>query len=238
MAKTTDYIALSQQFLYAARTGDADAAKYIDTLTGASIDELEKQLDSDDKRKAFWINLYNAYTQYELRKNPGQYKERNTFFGSKFISIGGNAISLDKVEHGLLRRSRVKWGLGYLGKWFPSGFEKKFRVQKLDNRIHWALNCGAKSCPPIAFYDPAKLEKQLDLAQKAFLKSDCIYKPNENKVLVPKIFSWFRGDFGGKKGMQKILKTVGVLPADANPEIEYLDYSWDLYLDKFKDEGE
>ena len=238
MAQPTDYIALSQQFLYAARTGDSAAKNYIDTLTAARLDELKQQLKTDDQRKAFWINLYNAYTQYHLRNTPEQYKERSTFFGARFINIGGNEISLDKVEHGILRRSKVKWSLGYLSKWFPSKFEKRFRVQKLDNRIHWALNCGAKSCPPIAFYDPAKIDKQLDLAQKAFLKSDCIYKPAENKVYVPKIFSWFRHDFGGKEGMKKILKAVGVLPAEANPTIEYLDYSWDLYLDKFKDEGE
>lgn len=238
MANPTDYIALSQQFLYAARTGDAETVKYMDTLTNANLTELQSQLDNDDKRKAFWINLYNAYTQYQLRKSPEQYKERSQFFGAEFITIGGQKLSLDKVEHGILRRSKVKWSLGYLNKLFPSKFEKQFRVQKLDNRIHWALNCGAKSCPPIAFYDPAKMEKQLELAQKAFLKSDCILKTEENTVYVPKIFSWFRHDFGGKSGMKKILKTVGVLTADADPAIKYLDYSWDLYLDKFKDEVE
>ncbi len=238
MAAPTDYINLSQQLLYAARTGDADAKKYIDTLADANLTELQSQLDNDDKRKAFWINLYNAYTQYELRKSPEQYKKRSTFFGASFITIGGEKVSLDKIEHGILRRSKIKWSLGYLNKLFPSKFEKQFRVQQLDNRIHWALNCGAKSCPPIAFYDPAKIEKQLILAQKAYLKGDCIYKTEENTVYVPKLFSWFQHDFGGKKGTKEILKSVGVITNEANPTIKYLDYSWDLYLDKFKDDTE
>ena len=238
MATPTDYINLSQQFLYASRTGDADAKKYIDTLATSQLNELQLQLNTDDKRKAFWINLYNAYTQYELRKSPEQYKKRSTFFGASIINIGGEKLSLDKIEHGILRKSKVKWSLGYLNKLFPSKFEKQFRVQKLDNRIHWALNCGAKSCPPIAFYDPAKIEKQLILAQKAYLKGDCIYKAAENTVYVPKLFSWFRHDFGGKKGVKEILKSVGVITNETNPTIKYLDYSWDLYLDKFKEDTE
>ncbi|MFW1581992.1 DUF547 domain-containing protein, partial [Vibrio parahaemolyticus] len=63
-----------------------------------------------------------------------------------------------------------------------------------------ALNCGAKSCPPIAFYDDAKLDAQLDIATKAYLIGSVTYDSNANKVYVPALLSWFRGDFGGKKG--------------------------------------
>ena len=80
-------------------------------------------------------------------------------------------MSLDDIEHGILRRSKIKWSEGYFNKLFPSKFEKENRVNKVDYRIHFALNCGARSCPPIAFYDPEKLDKQLDVATMIYLKS-------------------------------------------------------------------
>ena len=145
-----DYIKLSQNFLYAAKTGDTTTA-FIDTLKNADINILEGQLDNDHKKLAFWLNLYNGFIQVLLKKDPDQYKTRGSFFSSKQIYIAGQELSLDLIEHGILRHSKVKWSEGYLGKLFPSGFEKKFRVEKLDYRIHFALNCGLKAARPSLF---------------------------------------------------------------------------------------
>ncbi|MFZ8458418.1 DUF547 domain-containing protein, partial [Staphylococcus aureus] len=90
-------------------------------------------------------------------------------------------FSYDDIEHGILRKSSIKWSLGYAKKWFPSTKEKLLRVNKVDYRIHFALNCGAKSCPPIAFYDDAKLDAQLDIATKAYLIGSVTYDSNANK---------------------------------------------------------
>ena len=83
--------------------------------------------------------------QLYLSKNPELYLKRNPLFGKKIIDIAGKRISLDEIEHGLLRHSKVKWGLGYINNIFPSHFEKMNRVSKVDYRIHFALNCGAGS---------------------------------------------------------------------------------------------
>ncbi len=56
--------------------------------------------------------------------------------------------SLDEIEHGILWRSKCKLSLGYFNKIFKSRFEKAFRVDKLDYRIHFALNCGAPEMNP------------------------------------------------------------------------------------------
>ena len=100
----TNFIQLSQEFLYAARTGDSTVL-YMDTLKLANPDELASQLNSDDKRLAFWLNIYNGFTQVILKKNPEQYKTRSSFFSSKQIFIAGEQLSLDDIEHGILRRS-------------------------------------------------------------------------------------------------------------------------------------
>jgi len=232
-AMKTDYIQLSQEFLYAARTGDSTVL-YMDTLKLANPDELASQLNSDDKRLAFWLNIYNGFTQVILKKNPEQYKTRSSFFSSKQIFIAGEQLSLDDVEHGILRRSKVKWSLGYLNKWFPSSFEKKFRVDKLNYLIHFALNCGAKSCPPIAFYEPGQINKQLSLATSTYLMGESLYDAEKNIVFVPTLMSWFSGDFGGKKNMLKILKQNKVIPETSKPKIEFKKYDWSLYLDNYK----
>ncbi|WP_461451672.1 DUF547 domain-containing protein [Mucilaginibacter sp.] len=236
IAKATDYIKLSQNFLYAAKTGDSTTA-FMDTLKKADQDILAQQLNSDSKKLAFWLNLYNGFTQVILKKNPDQYQTRNSFFSSKQIDVAGQQLSLDLIEHGILRHSKVKWSEGYLGKLFPSGFEKKFRVAKLDYRIHFALNCGAKSCPPIAFYEPEQIDKQLNVAVKTYLKGEVTYSKAANTVDVPALMGWFRHDFGGKKGMLEILINNKIIPEGTKPTIHFKKYDWSLYLDNYKSEN-
>lgn len=235
-AESVNYISLSQNFLYAAKTGETTST-YLDSLKNIDEPALVRQLNTDNKRLAFWLNLYNGFTQVLLKKDPDQYKTRNAFFSSKQIDIAGHQISLDLIEHGILRHSKIKISEGYADKPFPSAFEKEFRVQKLDYRIHFALNCGAKSCPPIAFYEPEQINKQLNVAVKTYLKGEVEYRKEENRVDVPAIMGWFRHDFGGKAGMLKILKFNKIIPENSNPDIHFKKYDWSLYLDNYKIEN-
>lgn len=236
MPPSSNYISASQEFLYAVRTDDSSAIAWKDMLAAANQDSLLAELDTEDKGKAFWLNLYNAFTQFALRKDPDKYRNRNKFFKSTQFVVAGKELSLDDMEHGILRHSKIKWSLGYLGKWFPSAFEKKFRLKKADYRIHFALNCGAKSCPPIAFYKPEQLDKQLDLATRTYLKNDAAYSSEKNQVELPVLMSWFRADFGGKKGIYRILRDLKIIPADRKPGMKFRKYDWSLYLENFKNE--
>lgn len=228
-------VQLSQNFLYAAKSGEETKA-FTDSIKQIDESDLAKQLNTDQKKIAFWLNLYNGFTQVILKKNPDQYKTRNAFFSSKQIAIANRELSLDEIEHGLLRHSKIKWSEGYLGKVFPSAFEKKFRVKKLDYRIHFALNCGAKSCPPIAFYQPELIDKQLTVATKTYLKGECEYDEAKNTVSVPALMGWFRKDFGGKNSMYHILKRNKIIPADSKPQILFKKYDWTLFLNNYKSE--
>ncbi len=226
-------ISISQQFLLAAKTKQP-ADSFIDILRNISEKDLSSQLTSDDLKKAFWINLYNACTQILLTNDPAKYQNRSMFFSGKLIEIAGTKISLDDIEHGILRRSKIKWSLGYLDKIFPSAFEKLNRVDNVDYRIHFALNCGAASCPPIAFYDPLQLNRQLNLATKAYLHTDAKYDAANNSIALPAIMGWFRADFGGKRKMIALLKDMNVIPQDKNPSIHFDKYNWKLFLEKYK----
>ena len=225
-------VKISQQFLYAAKTGEV-TINFINQLRGLEMSELETQLDDDDTKKAFWINIYNGFTQTSLKADSAQYQNRKAFFKKKNIVIAGKAFSLDDIEHGILRRSKIKWSLGLLNKWFPPSAEKKLRVAKLDYRIHFALNCGAKSCPPIAYYNNELISKQLDVATKAYLTGEADYDPQKDLARLPALMSWFRADFGGKKGMRRILHQYEILPAGATPAIKFKKYDWSLTLENY-----
>lgn len=228
-----NYIQLSQDFLYAARTGDS-VQSYLDTLSSADENDLADQLKNDSQKLAFWLNIYNGFTQVILSKNPEKYNSRGAFFSDKQILIASRPLSLDIIEHDLLRRSKIKWGLGYLNKVFPSRFEKEFRLKDPDSRIHFALNCGAKSCPPIAFYEPEEIDTQLELAMQTYLSNEVEFDANKNIVKLPAIMGWFRGDFGGKKNMIELLKKNSFISGDVSPKIEFKEYDWTLYLSNYK----
>lgn len=226
-------VQLSQEFMYAAKTGE-NTENYMRSLAALSYDSLKLNLGTDPEKKAFWINLYNGFTQVLLQKNPGLYNHRGRFFSAKQIAVAGKSFSLDDIEHGLLRRSKIKWSFGHLHKLCPGKTEKELRVEELDYRLHFALNCGAKSCPPIAFYNPENLNPQLTLATNAYLQQEAGYDAASNRLTLPAIMGWFRRDFGGKRGMIALLKEKKIIPQEARPAIRFKAYDWTLYTGHYK----
>ncbi|TAD90801.1 MAG: DUF547 domain-containing protein [Bacteroidetes bacterium] len=224
---------VSQNLLMSVKTG-ADASALLQQLAQISVQQLETALTTDAARMAFWINIYNAITAYSLGQDPGQYRNRQRFFKRQQIQLADATLSLNDVEHGILRRSRSLISLGYARQWFRKKTNLRLQVDTLDYRIHFALNCGAKSCPPIAFYTPNRLQSQLNLATRGFLKANVHLSANASKVQVPRILGWFRADFGGKKGILKLLHTTGVLPPSAKPSIGFAPYNWDLMPKNFE----
>jgi hypothetical protein len=231
-AQPMDLQILSQQFLLAVKSG-APAEIYLQELSKLSPQQLAAQLPTDDARKAFWINLYNGITAYSLANDASQYEHRTRFFKRQQIQLAGTSLSLNDVEHGILRRSRSLISLGYGRQWFRKRANKLLQVDRIDYRIHFALNCGAKSCPPIAFYEPARLQSQLNLAMRGFLKANVVLAADGKTVEVPKILGWFRADFGGKKGIIRLLQSVGVVPPGASPKIRFAPYDWTLLQKNF-----
>ena len=204
-------------------------------LASLDPDTLAHYLQSDNQKKAFWINIYNAYIQILLQENPELYDNREKFFSSKQIPIAKQLLSFDDIEHGFIRSSKLKLSLGFVRNPFSSEIEMKFRTKKTDGRIHFALNCGAKSCPKITVFSANEFEDQIDRQAKSFLKSVSSYDAEENKVSTTALFSWFRGDFGGKKGTINYLKEYEVIPISSYPSVRYNTYDWTLNLGNYYD---
>jgi len=229
-----DFNGLSETFLERIKL-NKDTEDIQKQLANTTIKELEAALDNDAKKLAFWVNIYNAYIQVILKEQPELYNDRGTFFKMEQITIAGETVSFAKIEHGIIRKSQWEYGLGFIRKWFPNKFERKLRVDKRDYRIHFALNCGAKDCPPVAIYEWDKLDEQFEKGTSIYLKNTTEFSKEKKEVGVTSLFSWFRGDFGGKSGVKNILKKEGLLPDTKNIDITYKNYDWTLDLDNFID---
>jgi len=224
---------LSESLLLATKRHEP-VEPYVDALKQADFRVLNNVMSSDDERKAFWLNVYNAFIQIEAAANPAELQNnRNRFFSKKHIQIGGMVLSFDDIEHVILRRNSFKYGFGYVRMPMLAGSFRQAMLRMHDFRIHFALNCGASSCPPITSYKPTTISEQLHLATKSFLEQDCVYSEKENTVLVSRIMLWFHGDFGGHKGIRKILKHYRILAEDKNPPIAFKPYNWSLKLKNF-----
>jgi hypothetical protein len=208
---------------------EKNVEEILDQLSSLSFEEMRGQLTSDNQKKAFWINLYNAFNVLLLKPDPeiiNTQHGRILHFSTRKIGVGDHLCSLNFIEHGLLRVSKIRWGRGYLKKPYISPFEKEFRLSQPDPRIHFALNCGAASCPPIRIYNSEKVENQLELAAISFLDSKIAFYAEENIVKVSQLFNWYSGDFGGEKGLLEYLRKYQKIPEENDPMIIYNIYNW------------
>ena len=221
------YVNLSQKLLEA-NLQRIDASEFINAYRDLDLDQLQQGLDNNEAQLAFWINTYNAFIQYQLLEKPELFEDRGAFYKNELINIGGHMFSFDLIEHGIIRNSRWKYGLGYLKKWSAGDLEKKFRLKGKDGRVHFALNCGAISCPPVAVYNNETLDDQLEKVIKYYLP--IVTSHDSNKVTTSPLFSWFRGDFGGTSGVKSFLKQYDIIDV-ADMDLEYGPYDWTLDLD-------
>ena len=111
-----------------------------------------------------------------------------------------------------------------------------------DPRIHFALNCGAKSCPPIAVYSTEsaeRLEKQLEMATLSFISSPTNVKVNVEKetLELSQLFKWYASDFnydvvGWLKKQRKDPEFLGSLEGlsakGKSLRLKYVPYEWSL----------
>ena len=220
---------LAIAYLLAARTGGAEANAIERRLARLDDRQLALDLDSDTARVAFWLDVYNAAV---VRAGAVALTARRTrwqHFRQRSLVVAGHRLSLDGIEHGLLRRSRWKLALGYLGNPLPGTFERRHRVGRLDPRVHFALNCGAASCPPITAYEAERLDEQLELATRSFLTSEV--RRDGDVLRIPPVLLWYIGDFGGPRGVRRLLVRSGV--EDASLPLRFSKYDWSPAPDRW-----
>jgi hypothetical protein len=194
---------------YAAWKANAsDMAALNRVVTGIGNADPSK-LDANGQL-AFYINAYNAWTiKLILDKYPVRsVRDVSPLFGiflQKKIRVAGEQMSLNHLEKNILR--------------------KKFK----DPRIHFAVNCGSTSCPPLqkGAYDAKTLNKELEARTKAFtLNEAAVEKSPDGKVRLSRIFKWYDEDFEGG-AVDYVSKRRGERVAPGE-KVEYKKYDWSL----------
>jgi hypothetical protein len=198
-------------------------------------------LVSDAERIAFWINLYHVLVldgviSLGIKQGVGEgWLGLMAFFRKAAYNVGGQRMNLNDIEHGILRGNV---GHPYFpGPHFASDdIRRVWMVKRLDPRIHFALNCASRSCPPIKIYSVDKLDKQLELAARSFLDGSVKLNPVTQRILIPGIFRWYSRDFGGQEGVKSFI--LSHLPCDGRRawlsvyrdkvNIQFERYDWSL----------
>ncbi|MCS6848064.1 MAG: DUF547 domain-containing protein [Anaerolineae bacterium] len=191
------------------------------------------------ERVAFWINLYNAVViDAVITAGVTRSVTEGSLGGLRFFRragciVGGQCLNCDDIEHGILRANR---GHPFIpGQQFASDDPRRaWVIEPLDARIHFALTCASRSCPPIGIYDASRLDEQLWLAARNFV--DQSTRRAGDALEVSALFRWYAGDFGGRAGVLRFLSEH--LPNDgrraliercgARTRLRYADYDWGL----------
>lgn len=155
-------------------------------------------LKTDEEKKAFWINIYNILIIHGVIELDIQtsVKEVFRFFSRTGYAMKGFFFTPDDIEHGILRINKPPPGTKI--KQF-SRFDKRkaLCLLKPDPRIHFALVCASGSCPPIKFYEPERINEQLDIAGRSFInRRGMILDRKQNILFLSRILKWYLSDFG------------------------------------------
>lgn len=163
-----------------------------------------------EEKIAFWINLYNALIidgviAGEISKSIGPNSLALIgFFRKTAYDVAELRFNADDIEHGILRGNRGHPMIP--GPQFASQDRcLSWVIDPLDVRIHFALNCASRSCPPIQVYSAEKIEAQLDMAARNFVDADLQIDQERSTAHISAIYNWFAGDFGGRHGVIEFL---------------------------------
>lgn len=196
-------------------------------------------LRSPGERKAFWINIYNVLVIHGVIELGirDSVKEVTNFFRRIGYNIGGMIFTADDIEHGILRGNAR----------LPITRRRPFRridprlsliSESVDPRIHFALVCASRSCPPIEIYRAETLEKDLEISGRTFINSGgAVIERDVMTIRLSEIFRWYRDDFGGSS--EAVLKFIApyfyeevdrrfVEKNTGRLKIDYEPYDWRL----------
>ncbi|MBT3358207.1 MAG: DUF547 domain-containing protein [Rhodospirillales bacterium] len=158
----------------------ANLQSYVERLESVPVSQLSRA-----DQLAYWINLYNALTVRtvldhfpvasirDIDVSPGLLADGP--WGKKLARVENEDISLDDIEHRILRPI---W---------------------MDPRIHYALNCAATGCPNLATtaFTRRTADKMLTGAARAFINHPRGAHVKDGRLTVSAIFDWYKADFGG-----------------------------------------
>jgi hypothetical protein len=115
------------------------------------IDLAASPLPTRSERLAFWINTYNilvvrGIVTFGLRQSVWEVPD---FFGQIAVRVDRLVFSADDIEHGVLR-GNCPHPLSEAVPFAADDPRRRYAIEPADPRIHFAVSCGARSCPPVS----------------------------------------------------------------------------------------
>lgn len=169
------------------------------------LDSIDLTLLNETELKSFFLNLYNVLSlhAFSLRSDRSTMTimDKINLFALASYQVGPFVLSLNDIEHGILRCNRPAPILFQSTQFRGSSVETDSRLRLsllLDPRIHFAINCGSKSCPPISVFndDDVLLNQQLNLAARSFIANDVEIYEEKRTIRLSKLFYYYKDDFG------------------------------------------
>lgn len=182
----------------------------------ATLDAYLKMLSKNEPSEAwsvqellaYYINLYNAGTIKLIVENypVKSIKDISRPWGKDRIAIGDKMISLDDIEHDILRKMN-------------------------EPRVHFALNCASISCPKLLneAFTANKINEQLERVTKEFINGDKNDITASN-LKISSLFDWYKKDFkvNGKTDVIAFINQYSNVKINSNTNISYMKYDWGL----------
>jgi len=162
---------------------------------------------SKSKTMAYWINAYNAFTVKLIVDNYPVSSITDLEGGNPWtkhqIPLGNKTYTLDQIEKQILLK---KYG---------------------DARVHFAVNCAAKSCPALLnqAWTASNLESNFEKQTKAFINNSKFNEISPKSAKVSQLFNWYASDFGDVKAYINKYSTTQL---KSNAKIDFLEYDWKL----------
>ncbi|MBN2530474.1 MAG: DUF547 domain-containing protein [Deltaproteobacteria bacterium] len=205
---------------------DADfLSRYLHDLSAVCKSDFSRF--SSSQKLAFFINAYNAYTlklivtHYPIKSIQQISSGAGDAWHQPIVALNnlfGQNITLDYLENKVIR--------------------PRFK----EPRIHFALNCASRGCPPLraAAYTPKGLYQQLNDVTRAFManRSENQYEAQKNVLRLSKLFKWYATDFGGEDQLAAFFIQYGpseqakvvqnAIESGTPPHLEFNAYDWDL----------
>ena len=198
----------------------AALSAYIAALEAVAVSRLSRA-----EQFATWANLYNAVTVKEIldhypvrsirdiRSRGVGFDPQALVFGgpwkTKLVTVEGRRMSLDDIEHGVMRPTFA------------------------DPRVHYSVNCASVGCPNLQreAFEGARLESQLDAGARAFVNSPRGVAVTPRGLRLSSIYDWFAEDFGDEAALRAHLARYAspdLASRLRNDRIVGYDYDWTL----------
>jgi len=210
------YQSLLKNYVSANGKVDYQGLKKNEDILDIYLDYLNKKIPlkkwTSDQAKAYWLNVYNAYTiklvldHYPINSLRDIKKNNVDAWGISFVKAGGHTYTLDYIEHKILRR------------WHD------------DPRIHVGINSASMSGPrlPNFVFTKDNVETKLNYLMKVFLNDRSKNKITPSVVELSKIFEWYKEDFSVTGNLINFLNKYSITKINPYAEVTYKEYDWGL----------